>query len=101
MEDKIQAIYQLESDQQNRAASKMILRIIERKFQASNLAEVDRLLGEIEIDRLSSLSICGLIRFTAIARIHLSNWHGAYEKSVVALRKNGENPESVFAGIKV
>jgi len=100
VDDPLGVIYSLERAKQHHAASKAIFRYIETNFADFNLAAVNLMLKNVELEELSSLSIAGLVRFTARAKNHLPAWSAVYRKAKVVLTKQGENAERILVGIR-
>jgi len=97
---QLQMVYALERAKHHRAASKVILRYIELNFTNSNLAGVNCILREANLEELSKWSITSLVRFTASAKSHLPAWSTVYRKAKTVLEKKGENAEKLLIGIK-
>jgi len=93
-------VYALESAKRHRAASKVIFAFTERRFAKSDLASVNQLLANIDVEKLSVWSISGLLRVTARAKSWLPVWPTRLRDAKKTLSARGEKDlDTLFVGL--
>lgn len=91
--------YSLENKGEARAASREIMAFLDDCLSSNSLVEPNLLLSEVDVEKMSSRSLIGLVRSTFIARDHLPAWEGAYFRAWHRAVRLGKNPESLFLGL--
>lgn len=95
----LSGVYALDSQGQNRLAAQEMMIFIESKLRKNALGDANELLAEVDVAKLSSRSMIGLIRSTFRLKKQLPAWEKAYSKSWRQVRKLGKSPEALFVGL--
>lgn len=96
----LKAVYAAEAEGRPRQACRQLFHYIESNFAESSLYAVDGLLELVEVEKLSTISISGLLRCTCRANRYLPSWEPIFLKAKELLAARGENVESLFRGLK-
>lgn len=95
----LEDVYRLEAAKEEHKASKVIFRFIEENFANSRLDRVNQLLVDVDLDRLSALSMSGMVRFTACAKAHLPAWKMCLDKVFAELSNREMNASAILVGL--
>lgn len=92
--------YELEKWDCSRAAAKRLMLFVETNARTNQLAAANKLLGELDAQKLSGRALSGVVRATARMQNFLPAWGGTYLKAWDAICKKGKDPHVMFVGMK-
>lgn len=92
--------YSLEKQSLPRAAAKRLMHFVERNARFNELALTNLLLVELDMGRLSSRALLGVVRATARLQSKLPAWELTYARAWLAISEQGKNPHALFVGME-
>lgn len=92
-------IYACEASGQDRLASQLLMSYLESEIRADHFDSIEFFFDMIDIEHLSSKSLCGLVRCTWRVNEFLTSWDSIYKRSWNRVKALGKDPERIFVGL--
>jgi hypothetical protein len=91
--------YELEEGHFSREAAKQLMKFVESNARNRAWPATNKLLFDLDVEKLSSRSLTGVVRATARMQDVLPAWKQAYVRVWNAVEQKGKDPRSMFVGM--
>lgn len=97
--DVLDSLYVLDASGAQRLAAREAMSCVEDALIANDLAKVNKLLECVDVARLTSRTLIGLVRSTYRVSEYLASWDGLYKAAWKRLVELDQSPEMAFIGL--
>lgn len=93
-------VYFLESQDQGRSASQLLIHYIVKKQKTASYRDIDHLVGEIDTKQLNVHSLIAMVRCTWSFKMQLEHWDPMFVNAWKRMDELGKDSSKLFVGFK-